>query len=512
MSAEKASTDARPGFLATRMAAVLLCTCGVPLLTVGLVHWLYAVPLSAYRPLINDEVVFSHQASTFSRAGFNGGYYTLNEATNPSGFTPFGPHGAGFPVIYGLFGALFGWNRHDVLVLNLLAIGVAGWMWAACTRLTTGRLLTSALLLLTFWPMVFWAASGMQEGLHQAGAIAFAALFACALRGRPSSRLALTGWVALVLFSYIRPSWTVLMPMWALVTATAPTARGIAARLAGSALVAALVIVAFSRSAAPVPNSFFFLDDLSTAAQIALNGVRMNVERALQVAEYSELEVLNRVQYMGWLVATCLGAGVLAWTTRRRGERMTAHLPVAAVSIVLIVGLLFLFYAVTNWTEHRIVSAFVLFGALVCTAAPGRLPLVLAALLALSNVAATAIFVRGFEAGHRDQFIWDRRGVYQLEEALVKHVAYRPNQPRWCNTVLTAQYPPYLIAVPAGIGLSVVREPDTVAMPPRSRYLLLDAPSEAEFTAPLHVKTLATLPYGTLYENLDARCEADAAR
>jgi hypothetical protein len=77
---------------------------------------------------------------------------------------------------------------------------------------------------------------------------------------------------------------------------------------------------------------------------------------------------------------------------------------------------------------------------------------------------------------------------------------------------LTAQYPPYLIAVPAGIGLSVVREPDRVAMPPRSRYLLLDQPALAEFTAPLNVKALVTLPYGTLYENLDARCEADGVR
>jgi hypothetical protein len=499
--------------LAARTAAVVVCTCGVPLLTLGLVQWLYGVPISAFRPLINDEVVYWHQASTFSHAGFSGGYYTLNEATNPSGFTPFGPHGAGFPVAYGLAGALFGWHRHDVVVLNLLLIGAAGWLWCALTRLTTGRLLTSALLLLTFWPMVFWAASGMQEGLHLAGTIVFAALFARALHTRPSSwPLTVIGWIALVLFAYVRPSWTVLMPLWALVTATSSSARGIAARLAGSALVALLAIVAFSRSAAPVPSSFFFMGDVATAAHVMLNSARMNVARVLQVADYSELELLNRLQYIVWLAATTVGAAVLVWTSRRRGERVPAHLPIAAVSIVAIVGLLFVFYAVTNWTEHRIVSAFVLFGALLCTAAPGRLPLVLATLLVLSNVATTPLFVRGFEEGHRDQFIWDRRGVAQLGSVLEGHVAYQTNQSRWCNTLLTAQYPPHLIAVPAGIGLSVVREPDTIAMPPRSRFMLLDEPSQAEFTAPLNLKALATLPYGTLYENLDARCEPDNAR
>lgn len=499
--------------LAARAAAVLVCTCGVPLLTLGLVHELYGVPLSAFRPVINDEVVYWHQAATFSHAGFSGGYYTLNEATNPSGFTPFGPHGAGFPVVYGFVGSLFGWHRHDVVVLNLLLIGVAGWLWSTLTRLSTGRLLTSALLLLTFWPMVFWAATGMQEGLHHAGAIVFAALFARALNTQPTSRrLAVIGWIALVLFAYIRPSWTVLMPLWALVTAASPSARGIATRLAGSALVAVLVIVAFSRTAAPVPNSFFFMDDVGAAARIMLASARLNAERALQLSDYSDLEILNRIQYIGWLAATCVGASLLAWTSSRRGKRMPAHLPVAAVSIVVTVGLLFAFYAVTNWTEHRIVSAFVLFGALVCTAAPGRLPLILAALLVLSNVVTTPLFVRGFEAGHRDHFIWDRRGISQLGQALEGHVAYQSHQPRWCNTLLTSQYPPHLIAVPGGVGLSVVREPDSIAMPPRSRYLLLDTPSLAEFTAPLSTKTLATLPYGTLYENLDARCAQEGTQ
>ena len=499
--------------LAARATAVLACTCGVPLLTLGLVHELYGVPLSAFRPVINDEVAYWHQAATFSHAGFSGGYYTLNETTNPSGFTPFGPHGAGFPVVYGLVGALFGWHRHDVVVLNLLLIGAAGWLWSTLTRLPTARLLTSALLLLTSWPMVFWAATGMQEGLHQAGAIVFAALFARALYAQPaSSRLTFIGWIALVLFAYIRPSWTVLMPLWALATATSPSARSIATRLAGSALVAVLVIVAFSRTAAPVPNSFFFMNDVATAAQVMLNSARMNLERVLHVSDYSQLEVLNRVQYIGWLAATTVGAAVVAWTSRRRGDRTPAHLPVAAVSIGLIVGLLFVFYAVTNWTEHRIVSAFVLFGALVCTAAPGRLPLTLAALLVLSNVAATPLFVRAFEAGHRDHFIWDRRGVSQLGQALDGHVAYQSNQPRWCNTWLVSQYPPHLIAVPGGVGLSVVREPDSITMPPRSRFLLLDASSLAEFTAPLSTKALATLPYGTLYENLDAGCGPDGTQ
>jgi hypothetical protein len=89
--------------------------------------------------------------------GFNGGYYVLGELTNPSGITPFGPHGPGFPVVWGAFGALVGIHRHSSVVLNLLAISVAAWIWTALSRLTTGRIGLSGALLVTFWPMVFWA-------------------------------------------------------------------------------------------------------------------------------------------------------------------------------------------------------------------------------------------------------------------------------------------------------------------------------------------------------------------
>jgi len=44
-----------------RSAAVLLCVAGVPVLVVTLVHHFFGVPLSAYRPIINDEVAYWHQ-------------------------------------------------------------------------------------------------------------------------------------------------------------------------------------------------------------------------------------------------------------------------------------------------------------------------------------------------------------------------------------------------------------------------------------------------------------------
>jgi hypothetical protein len=503
-----------PVRVAARAAAVLVCTCGVPLLTLGLVHWAYGVPISAYRPLINDEVAYWHQALTFARAGFSGGYYTLSEVTNPSGFTPFGHHGPGFPVLYGLFGAIGGWHRHSVVVLNLIALGGAGWCWAACARLTSSRLWLSAALLGTFWPILYWAATGMQESLHHAGAIVMAALFVRVLSSPAPRGIAIAGSLVLGVLAVIRPTWIILMPLWgvALRRQDGPRVRAVAA--AAGLGVAAVILLVYTRMTAPFSTGFFFVKvmSLSVGFQAVIENLTFNIDRTLNVSDYTRLEILQRVQYWAVLL-TVLGVAVRTlWTRADWRSAPAIHVMLAAGAMLTALALMLVLYTLTNQAEYRVLSAFLLFGALVLLAAPGRAATIVVALLIVSNAATTGTFVDEFTSGHRDHFVWDRRGVYQLENALEGHVTHDTNRPRWCNTLLTAQYPPHLIGVPAGIGLSVVREPDQVAMPPRSRYLLLDAPSLTEFTAPLHVKTLAILPYGTLYENLDARCEPDAAR
>ena len=86
------------------------------------------------------------------------------------------------------------------------------------------------------------------------------------------------------------------------------------------------------------------------------------------------------------------------------------------------------------------------------------------------------------------------------------HIAYRHDLSRWCNTLLTAQEPPYLIAVPAGLGISVVREADQMRVPPRSRYLLLD---DSAHTFPPAASRAATgnVSVRYLYLNLESGCD-----
>jgi hypothetical protein len=493
----------------SRLAATLLCIACVPVIVIVLVRWLFAVPLSAFRPVLSDEIYYWHEALTFAHAGLRGGYYTLGEVTNASGITPFGSHGAGFVMLYGLAAQLFEWHRHSIVVLNLVVIACAAWIWASCAGVTTSRLWLSALLLATFWQMTFWASTSMQESLHHAGAIVMATLFANALAAPSRAWLIASGAATLVLLSLVRPTWIILMPLWALVITRHSSRSRMISAVAGSLIVGVIILMIFNRTVAPYAGGFSFVTVLSQptgSPQSIFANLLFNLRRTVTFSEYDDLEILHRIQYWGFLVAT-LGLAITIWRRSAWRSAPVAHLAVAATSMVTMLGLMLVLYSLTNWAEHRVLSAFLLFGALLTLAAPGRAPLVLVAALIISNLATVGTFRRVFEAKRQEQFVWDRRGIAEAQDAFASRVVYRPGQSRWCNTLLTGQEPPYLIAVPAGVGISVVREADSMTHVPHSRYLLVDDAALANFRYRPRVEKLATLPYGSLYLNLDADCK-----
>lgn len=57
-----------------------------------------------------------------------------------------------------------------------------------------------------------------------------------------------------------------------------------------------------------------------------------------------------------------------------------------------------------------------------------------------------------------------------------------------------------------------MREPDQMPHIPYSRYLLVDESTLGNFKHRPRVNRLSTLPYGTLYVNLDADCRKGVTR
>lgn len=490
-----------------RGAAVLLCVGGVPLLVLALVYAFFGATIAQYRPLTNDEVAYWHQAQTFSHVGFRGGYYTVDERTNPSGLTPFGPHGPGFATLYGLFGASFGWHRYSVPVLNLFAIGGAIALWVSLTRLSVPRLLLAGMTLLTFWHVVFWVPTGMQESLHHAGAIVLAACFASVLSSSPQRWVVGLGWIAVGVLSFLRPSWIIFMPLWAVATTRHARRQVMVAAVGGSLLYGLIILFAYSSTTAPYGTGFFFLRaaSLSLPTEALVDNVQANLGRIARTDQYHPIELLQRYQYAAFLLAA--GAAT-ASAIRRRGQTPgpTSQLLVSAIALGTALAAMLLLYEFASFAEHRVLSAFLVFSAMLCVAAPGRLGPLLVAGLLLSNVVNVRMAIGEFESVWRDRFLWEGQDLSEMEQAVHGKVVYRAGSSRWCNTLLTSKYPSSLIAVPAGIGLSLVQKPELVPSPPRSHYMLLDDAMRAAFPVPPNLDLIATLPYGTLYVNRDSGC------
>jgi hypothetical protein len=278
-----------------------------------------------------------------------------------------------------------------------------------------------------------------------------------------------------------------------------------AAAVGASLLYGVMILFAYNSTTAPYGTGFFFLRaaSLSLPAQALVNNVQANLGRVARPDQYHPIELLQRYQYVVFLLTACAGA---LWAHRSQTKDQTPHLLVTAMALGVALTAMLLLYEFASFAEHRILSAFLVFGVMLSLAAPGRLGPLLVAGLLIWNVVNVRMALGEFQEVWRDRFVWSGQDLSELQHALQDRVVYRQGSSRWCNTLLTSKYPSSLLAVPAGIGLSLLQKPELLRIPPRSHYLLLDDAMRAAFPVPPNLDAVATLPYGTLYVNRDSGC------
>jgi hypothetical protein len=155
-----------------------------------------------------------------------------------------------------------------------------------------------------------------------------------------------------------------------------------------------------------------------------------------------------------------------------------------------------------GWQDFRSTSPLLLTILLMCVTTR---PALIWAFVAAQVVAAPAA-ITGFKQVHHDRFIQSRRDAIDEFATKTRHqLAYDPTLSPWGNTVLVFadQYKTPLMALPPGVGASAVVYWDKVALPLRSRYVLL-SPSEVErLGTRANLRMLADTSIGQLFENLD---------
>jgi hypothetical protein len=197
----------------------------------------------------SDEMHYWSEIDSFKHVGFNSGYFVVDERPAPARWSHFGPHGPGFPMVYGGLGCVFGWYPESGPLFNLGWILAGSIAWLILVRPTLKQLAAAVLVVMTVWPVLFYIPATLQESFHCAIAFVLAGLAHRRINGRDSRLWPFIVVVAAV--SLLRVTWALLLIAWVLVAMNGASKRS---RILTLAIVPLLVLIS-QFMASPYPNS-----------------------------------------------------------------------------------------------------------------------------------------------------------------------------------------------------------------------------------------------------------------
>ena len=502
------------------------------ILTLALLHfWLGRSPLQHVPAYPNDTTLYWLESAAFARAGWNGGYFTVGEYPARASFTRFGMHGPAFAVAYGGLGRVFGWQAWSAPVFNMVLVALALLLYALEARLHPKACILAASALATFWPMLLFLPTNMQEGLHFAAAALLAALIRPAFRAPLGpARLAVT-LVLLIALSLAKPIWALLWPPLLLVSAARRSGRlQVLAFSIGTGLLVGSGIV-YGWLMAPLHGQAVFfvrilqLDDTPATLWRTL---RHNCREALQVG--TGIELFQRA-LSGGLAALLVG---IALTRRLAEERREALFHAWNIGVPL--GAALLVYAVGTWNDYRILTVHLFLSGLLMLTSPIRVLRRLVVALAAIHLVAIPLFGPAYREVVRPNYSTSPPALEAFAAIADSALRFRPELDGWCNTLIST--PPYLhptmVGLPRGFGVTMIWPTgrDERRQVFRSAYVLVDlkmAPRPGALRATerrlpvveqadgsqqidygdwarFRLTPLAASALGVLYRNLDSQC------
>ncbi len=478
--------------------------------TYVLLATLFDATLLDYFPLVSDEIAYQRQIAAFVEAGFGGGYFTVLERPAPFTFTHFSVHGPAFPVIYGLIARVVGWQLYSGPLFNLAVLALATAIFLAMNSLSRPQIVLAGVVILTSWWVLLMTTITMQESLNQAVMIVMAG-FATRLVHPDSTRpgrLLTVALVALGIASVLRPTnWIVAVP---LVLVGLRQQRPV--RVALAALVTALGIPFFwllwRYVSAPIPDLAIEWTPATSSATVGmiasyfLDHLRSNAA-IFEVAPFVAVPFFQHVMFESVVLAL-----VCALLAAMHARRRSAALSVAVFNLLVLGLALFAFlgfYFDAEASISRVMAPFLLLSYLVFVAAQAHTWVV--ALAVVANLIVAPSFLSAYRDWRHDLFTGDRTRYEEFRAQLAPVLSFDPRRTGWCNTLLTTTYAREIVAVPAGVGLSLGRPAGALEPPIKSGYVLLTPDSVADFDHKARLQRVATTALGDLYANLDASCE-----
>lgn len=414
--------------------------------------------ITQFVPTWNDEVSNWHQTLTFSQVGFQGGYYTVVETPAKASFSHFYVYGPWYPMLYGTIAALTGWTAYTAPLLNWFFISLSLAAFAFLLRLKNLQIFLLMLIMATFWPLLLYGSTNMQEGLQQANTIILAIIFVTVLQQQ--ERLPRKWrWLFLIVITWItllRLSWAIFyVPFFCL---TAPkTFRDQIIALLKSVIAMILVIALFLSVGAPGTAMFplfapltFFHASIGEGLIATVRYALFNAYRFFNVSK-EQLDVLQTIQ-----VTTLILWSLVLLAVRPISQRLTLtnrlELAFHLYNLGVIVLAHFVLYQVGQWRDYRVIAGHILLSVLVLLAR-GRFRMV--SLFIVGNILFLSAFLNTFTDFMKPKFSADKVLLQTFEERVIAKLCIMTRTPSTLGVTpccsVSRIITPYLWAYPLGL-------------------------------------------------------------
>jgi hypothetical protein len=477
--------------------------------------------IPTYFGTYNDAFYYWRQVYTSYGVGFNGGYYTLFEGAAPANFSHFYVHGPTFPLLYGALAKVIGWNFYSGPYINLLVVTLALIVFVYALRPSYMQLALLGVMLTVFWPLLLYLPATMQESLHSAFAVVLALVFFYLLTRYEdlSTRRKYAFIAVLMIVALVRVIWSFLFIPFFLLTIKRTTVFNVLWALVQAAVCIGVLFALNAYLMVPYPFNYAgdliaeFRVSLERGISLFLNHLRLNIDN-FDIG--FTLAIVQR--YMILILLLLFGASALLKLDRaRQFVRFVPRLEWREIvfhSFNLGIPLMFNFtiYDFFEWHDYRNLAPHFLLSLLVFLAYrryTWMIVVVIVHLLLLPT------FLQTYREFWGPGFTFDHQRIDSFKEATQAVIVYDPEASNaWCNTLLMrmtdwgelkAVFPPELMALHPGIGISFFFEFYNLSLPLKSKYLLLDEATRNTFPT-VNTELLGTTSIGNIYLNLDAAC------
>jgi hypothetical protein len=474
----------------------------IPLLTTYcLITFASKTALLRYTPQWSDEIFYWHQAATFRAAGFNGGYYTVNEQTAPIPGIHFYCHGPVYPILFGYMGRFVGWELYYAPIINIFLLTSAVAWFIIRRRPSTFQLLLIGMLLLVFWPIHLYMITNMRLVIDVSLAIVLASFF-CTVINTPNalSRYDRIGFpLILFILALYLPTWGFLfLPYWLLIRKQMRMTVVQAITLAVISIVISFFL--YGQMTAPYPLGFVYC--LSAAlSHSPLQGLELffwhmihNIQLYFDL-HHQPLWLLLRAQ----MLLAILGS-LFFLKKKKKEETAVQDGFFVLVSCGLLAAGTVCLYDVSDGRDFRLFAPIVFMAGLIFIEYKRYFLVVLMLAGCLWMLPDFCKKYNDFAAG---VFPSDHNAIKTFSNEIAPVLQYRTSDNAWDNTVLVPQSilnNRVLLAIPSGIGISWFTSPDDLKEI-KSKYLLIDKTNADSLKNRAALKYIRSTTAGELYIN-----------